>query len=157
MLRPCCRTPAPPLVPFQGLPSALRGPAAAMERPAAGIGRPEGRGRLMDARAGAGVMPGRSRPATRTTGSTTNIHSRQPLVHYNGHVFSSLFSQRPYKATARIHYSAAESFCHGPHGLWLGRLTGWRSEWAVAPDLSWHKKEATAHRKCRTIQNRSRY
>jgi len=25
----------------------------------------------------------------------------------------------------------------------LGRLTGWRSEWAVAPDFSWPKKEAT--------------
>ena len=51
------------------------------------------------------------------TQHTQNIHSRQPLVHYTGHVFSSLFSQRPYKATARIHYSAAESLCHGPHGL----------------------------------------
>jgi len=27
---------------------------------------------------------------------------------------------------------------------WPGRLAGWRSEWALAPDLSWPKKEATA-------------
>ena len=61
VLRPYSRTPAPSLVPFQGpLPLALRGSAAAMERPSVGIGRQTGRDLLAD---GKGPARGRGRGA----------------------------------------------------------------------------------------------